>query len=348
MNSPPTAPPRWLLINAALGFAAWIALAWAPLPTDIVSAGIQRLTLVGPLVAAPLILAMLEPDAGQRRARIAWLAASWLQLPCAALAIAAHYRAPGLEAALLAVPWLLVTLACALYGLARLISRATSSPQAPLTLKTALDRVGPIDALCVDAGLAYVVVGATWMIIARSGVILEAFDPLIVQLTAAHFHFAGFTAPIITGLIGPLIPADRPRARAAFAIAAVAVIAGPPLIGIGISISPLMEVICALILASGLLVLAALMAFVVGPALKNTIAWGLMLIASLSLVLTMALACAYATGEFLGQSWILIPRMAETHGLANVFGFSLCGLIALLLIRSPGQRDPGQRADAQP
>ena len=41
----------------------------------------------------------------------------------------------------------------------------------------------------------------------------------------------------------------------------------------------------------------------------------------------MALAVIYALGEFTGRAWITIPAMIRTHGLANAFGFALCGLI---------------------
>jgi hypothetical protein len=36
-------------------------------------------------------------------------------------------------------------------------------------------------------------------------------------------------------------------------------------------------------------------------------------------------------GEFLERPLIEIPLMAQTHGIVNVFGFSLCGLAAWVL-----------------
>jgi hypothetical protein len=47
-----------------------------------------------------------------------------------------------------------------------------------------------------------------------------------------------------------------------------------------------------------------------------------------SLSLTMVLATVYALGEFTGQKWIDVPRMAALHGLVNVFGFALPGMLA--------------------
>ena len=49
----------------------------------------------------------------------------------------------------------------------------------------------------------------------------------------------------------------------------------------------------------------------------------------LSLLGSMALAGAYATGNLMDASWKLdIPTMATWHGTLNAFGFALCGLLA--------------------
>ena len=305
---------RWCRRSAAAGALLYLILFLLPLPTDIVNAVIQRLLLAGPLIAVPLGLSMVA-DAR------AWpcKAAVWLQLPFAVGGVASLYVPQGAVGVGLAVPWAVETALIALFGLWRLRERG-------------LDLRRP-EELCIDAGLAYLSIGGAWWLIARSGVHTDLFEPLIVQLTPPHFHFAGFAAPLIAGLVGRLIPTDRPRARRAYALAALSVIAGPPLIALGITLSPLVEVICALILASGLLLLSGLMLFVVLPSLKNPFAWVLMIISSLSLVLTMVLACLYAIGEFNEEVWLLIPTMAQTHGVANVFGFSLCGLLALALSR---------------
>lgn len=45
----------------------------------------------------------------------------------------------------------------------------------------------------------------------------------------------------------------------------------------------------------------------------------------------MCLASIYAVGEVLGKDWLLIPRMASTHGLVNALGFVLLGLLGWLV-----------------
>lgn len=42
------------------------------------------------------------------------------------------------------------------------------------------------------------------------------------------------------------------------------------------------------------------------------------------------LAAAYAIGDFFHRDWLLIPRMASTHGLLNSVGFVLPGLLGWL------------------
>jgi len=38
-----------------------------------------------------------------------------------------------------------------------------------------------------------------------------------------------------------------------------------------------------------------------------------------------------AIGDWLEQDWLVIPRMATTHGLLNALGFCLLGLLAWIV-----------------
>jgi hypothetical protein len=53
-----------------------------------------------------------------------------------------------------------------------------------------------------------------------------------------------------------------------------------------------------------------------------------MTLSSVALAAGMALAGAYAVGEFRETLWLGIPVMAWSHGLLNGVGFVLCGLLA--------------------
>ncbi len=102
---------------------------------------------------------------------------------------------------------------------------------------------------------------------------------------------------------------------------------GVPLVGLGITFSPLLEVI-----ASGLLTFATLLLAIMQVQVALQPAQvkrrGLLLISSVSLMCGMTLAMTYALGEYLGTNWIDIPTMIPLHGIANSIGFSLTGLLA--------------------
>ena len=57
------------------------------------------------------------------------------------------------------------------------------------------------------------------------------FDPVIVLLTAVHFHFAGFTLPVVAGVTGRHLDGFEGLARGVAGV----VLVGPAVIAVGIS-----------------------------------------------------------------------------------------------------------------
>jgi hypothetical protein len=157
------------------------------------------------------------------------------------------------------------------------------------------------------------------------------FGDTIVLLTAVHFHFAGFAAPLLAGLTGRHI---APKTSVMLTIAVVGVISGTPLVAAGITGSPAVALLGAAVITVGLVLLAVVSMAYVLPTIRSTIVRVLLLISALAVVPAMMLACAYAYGIVFNQLIIDIPQMAMTHGLANAFGFSLCGLTAWTIIDS--------------
>jgi hypothetical protein len=312
---------RWLRTSAAVGAVAWVALWFVGLGSTDETLLIERLFLLAPLVTVPLGLALsAAPD---RRGRTGWAfrSAGVLQGPAAAALIVSFRLAAGARAELFAVPWALVTFLVALHGATRLLPRGTVA----------------LEETCIDAGLLYLPIGGVWLLYARLGAQPLGFGTTIVLLTAVHFHFAGFAAPIIAGVAGRVVGHAPRGLRRAYQISAWSVIAGPPLLAVGITVSPLMEIVTALVLAGGLLVLSVLGATRIAPAVRHRAATPLLMIASASLVVTMAAACTYALGEFLGRALVTIPQMALVHGVANALGFSLCGLLAWTVAAVPAR-----------
>ncbi len=105
-----------------------------------------------------------------------------------------------------------------------------------------------------------------------------------------------------------------------------AIILGVPLVGVGISLSPHVEIAAALVLAVGCVIVAARQ-IQAAIAVKSPTTLTLLGVSSLALLSAMALAGVYAVGEFTGHAWLDIPTMIRTHGAANAFGFALCGLV---------------------
>jgi hypothetical protein len=289
----------------------WVAVWAVPLHPTSGMPLIERLVMVGPLVVVPLGLLLC------RRLSVATSAAALLAPPLSLV------LPPGPQSMAVAAVWLVATGVLALR-----VGRA---------LATKLHRGGwrsvPLHALVGDLGILYLPVGAAWWVLSRKGGAFLQFDAAIVALTAAHFHFAGFAAATIASLVGArLSEGGPPWAVAVYRPAALVVGLGPPLVAMGITFSPLIEVISATALALGVLGLACVM---VGATARTALAEGRpgaavgIAVSGLCLFVTMALATGYATGEFSGEQALPIPTMVRLHGLVNVLGFATVGLLSL-------------------
>jgi hypothetical protein len=117
-----------------------------------------------------------------------------------------------------------------------------------------------------------------------------------------------------------------------FSLAAVGIIGGTPLVAPGITFSPLTALIGAIVISSGLMLLAIL---VIGWVLEIDSLAGRILLAvsSVSSFTAMVSACVYDYSIVEKELIIDIPHMAMTHGLANAFGFTLCGMAAWSIIQ---------------
>jgi hypothetical protein len=315
----------WSRTSTILGASIWLLLLAAPLSSDESLAPIARLLLLAVLVVTPLALPLAAPPDRADHATLAHRAALAAQPFAALLVVAAFVLPAGLPAALLAAAWLLPTGLAALTGLLRLLARDNARA----------------DELCIDAGLIYLPVGAVWLLFNRLGLNPLDFGDTIVLLTAVHFHYAGFAAPILAGLLGRQIATARPTAWPLFRLVAAGVIAGIALVAAGITLArytPLVEVAAALLFATSLLGLAALTLGIAVPATADRFAQTLLVVSAASLVVTMLFAAAYAVGQFLATPIVGIPRMVQVHGWLNALGFVMCGLLAWTL--SSKNREP--------
>lgn len=296
-------PRSWCHWSASIGAGAWllfVALArpgWA-----------GALFLFAPLVLVPLALAVLTAVDRRIRYPRRWAVVVALQ-PVAALILLGSFAVPvGAGAAALTVPWLLFTGLIAIAGVAHAW---------PIRQRS-------FDELCMYAGMTFLPIGAGWLFLSRLGARPLGFSDVIVLATAVHFHYAGFVLPLLTGLVGRMLPGWGAR------LAALGVVAGVPLVAAGITLSAFEvrwpEWLAAWLLAGACFLTAGLQLRLAIRVQRGLARW-LLAISSLALLCGMGLAGTYALGSFNGSAWLTIEDMLPTHGAINAFGFALCGLV---------------------
>lgn len=318
---------RWPRLVALFGACAIGANAAAR------GAGVAILALeTAVAVIVPLGLALSAPR--DRAPSLAYRAAVVLLPLDAACGVFGWRAASGTSPAIAcASVHVLVCAAVGIHGLGRLAARRAALG-GPL-------RAGPLSELAIDVGLLLLPVGSVWLFASRANVGLLGFHEPVVLFTAAHFHFAGFAAPVVIGATGRLVAQRRPRA---YAFAALVVCAGVPLTAVGIATNHTVEVLAALTLASGMLVAASIFALVASrsAAARSRPAAVLFAIAGAALVMTMSLATVFATTSSAGRGSsldgaIALQTMIDVHGGGNAFGFAVSALVALTLLEREGR-----------
>jgi YndJ-like protein len=312
--------------SALIGAIVWCGL-WAAARIHRLELGwIDLLFLFAPLVIVPLGLELtrrIEPgivlSPPERIARL-------VQLPCALLAVISLCLGRGILVSPLSAAWLLFCGLLALGGVFRLYRGAFSR----------LDSAFPVVAFL------FLPVGAAWLVASRLGLTPLGFQEPIVLLTAVHFHYAGFAAPLLVrssrrALGGSQMPSTR---AALLNVVAAGVLVGPALLAAGFVIGPRVKLAAALILAASEIGLALSFVF----ALRNVpllAAKFLIALAAASVAFAMVLAALWAVGEYPLQPFVHLAEMARLHGTVNAFGFTLCGLLGwtLAVEVAPGRGD---------
>jgi len=295
--------------SALAGGCLWVAA----VVVDAARAGppafgpIDRALALAPLVLVPLGLGLAATPPLRGRVGRAVDAAVLLQPVAAAALLAAVLLPRGPGAAALAIPWLSLTAMLAFAAADRLRRRGPA----------------PLAETAVDAGLVYAVVGAGALVGHLLGISLW-FRPVIVHLTAVHFHYAGFVLPLVVGLTGrALHPDPGPLYRV---VAAVAVV-GPAIIAVGIAASPAIEVVAVAGFTVAVAAFGVLVAVRVAP--ERSRLQGLALaVSGLLLPVSMALALGYALATAgIADVGLPIGRMVALHGSVNAFGFALVATV---------------------
>lgn len=181
--------------------------------------------------------------------------------------------------------------------------------------------------MCLDAARLFPVIGAAWLLANRLNWMPFGFDALVVLLTAAHFHHAGFTLPLMAGLCAKHGQGWLPR------LSCTLVLAGVPLVAAGITGThfgrvPWLEPLSVAVLVLGALGVAFQQLQQAFQKDVSGMARCLFLISGLSLSAAMLLALGYGLRSLLPATALTLPQMWAVHGGMNVFGFGLCGILA--------------------
>jgi hypothetical protein len=179
----------------------------------------------------------------------------------------------------------------------------------------------------------YLPIGCAWLVASRLGLSPMGFQEPIVLLTAVHFHFAGFGAPLLAAAAGKATEKKSIALRRIFKVFAAGVLAGPGLLAAGFVIGPHFKLAMALVVAASEVGLALFFLASVG-ALRPRLAQVLVSFSAASVLFAMVLAGVWAIGEFPLQPFVHLDQMARFHGAANAFGFVLCGLLGWTLAAS--------------
>ncbi|MBW5480515.1 YndJ family protein [Streptomyces bambusae] len=264
----------------------------------VVPAGLRLIAPAGPGPATGPH-APADPDRLRALARIWPLLAApgavclWLPRGAAATALAVLYAA--------------ATAGLALRAPARLLrSRSLAPPE-----------IAVLTALCSPA------VAGTALVAERAGYELFGFELDILALTVPHFHFAGFAAALVAGLVCRAARPGPGAHRAAYSVPA-----GTLLVLAGYFVDDWAELAGAVVLTAGMWAVALLTWREIRPGVRGRTVRALLAVSAAVLVATMLLALWWALGEATGVVHPTLTWMAATHGLGNALGFAVCSLLA--------------------
>lgn len=292
-----------------VGFIIWLTWVIIFSPHPLENLWGKLLVLFAPLVIVPLIFDILKNEElnGDCFSKIY----QW-QLPSALLFTLAYSLPQNTWAGILSLPWFLFTIANFIFQ----INFWRKSNRENKWIK-----------LILSISSAFLVVGSIWAIFDRFGIRPLDYDPEIVFLTVAHFHYAGYVLPTISALAAKKMNSFFFGKTITYGI-----IAGIALVAVGIVNTqlgglPKMETFAAWWLTIFAMLLAGFHIYF--SLQKNTspsvsLYWAL---AGVFLLMGMALAGLYGMRHIWTVPGLDIVWMRALHGSANVFGFSLFSIL---------------------
>jgi hypothetical protein len=303
----------WSRNSAMVGALAWTAMCAYAGAGNAPLGVIELLLLFAALVVVPLGMALGDGIAPAGTGRLMHVLEIFQ--PFAAVSLAGSFWvSPGRYAAALAMPWAGLCFSTALIGMWSL--RSTRS----------------MTALAVNFGRMDLAIAAAWLLASRYGLRPMGFQEPIVLLTAIHFHYTGFASATILGALlkaGAGSRVARPLHWFAFLVLFV-----PFVLAAVFVYSPFLKMAAGLAMVVAMAELAVAQLILAGS-VASRISRVYLYVSSLSVAAGMGIAGIYAVGDWLHREWLVIPQVAQTHGVLNALGFSLSGILGWLIEFAP-------------
>jgi len=290
----------------------------SPLQTNL----IEKIVLLAILVPIPLSLPLLEEPKNSGQLPQIYQLMCYIYPVVALMAVSSHLPHFKSVRGWLSLGWLGFTIILALHGMYRYLRHGNER----------------IEELAIDIASIYIVIGAIWYSASRFDLHFLGFTEPFVILTAIHFHYTAFLATILIGSIARIFPENMyTRLEDQYKMIIIMVLLATPLIAVGITFSPIIELLATLLLSTALYWYATLMITNMGEMDLKRLPKILLTISSMIPFWSMSLAVIYATSTYFNLNWIKIDKMLYLHGFFNAFGFVLIGLIAVR-INNPDSR----------
>ncbi|MEK4229672.1 YndJ family protein [Solibacillus sp. FSL H8-0538] len=207
----------------------------------------------------------------------------------------------GLFTIICAGVYVLSTLIIALIGIKRFLRRGFTN----------------IAEITIDVAFVYMLIGGLWFFAYTAG-IDTGFSPIITWLTAIHFHYSGFLLNVSVGLFGRISQSKW------YMPVAILMMAGLPLVAVGITFSRIIEIVSVLLYIVAIYTLLILtlrthLSRVQGFCLRLSI---------VALCVSILWSLLYAFGNLNGMHIVSIPDMLAFHGWINCIFFGVLTMLA--------------------
>ncbi|MEK4566212.1 YndJ family protein [Alkalihalobacillus sp. FSL R5-0424] len=222
----------------------------------------------------------------------------------------------GVLSAALAFCWLLYTCWIACIGIARASTRGFVR----------------MEENAIDSAYVYMALGGVWLFMSQAGIEGLPFSPVIVLLTAVHFHYSSLIVPVVAGLLGRYAFHHKVNIHG-YGLLSGLLILGPLLVGIGITIGGLADLLFVGIYVLAMFWLAFETFRVLMKIRQYRVAHVFILLASVISIAAMVLSALYSAGVSLGTTLIAIDQMVLYHGYAQAFGYSFLLLVGWTIIK---------------